>query len=31
MQTVYFVRHGQTEYNVQRRLQGWNDSPLSPQ
>ncbi|HQH71708.1 MAG TPA: histidine phosphatase family protein [bacterium] len=31
MPTVYFVRHGQTEFNLQRRLQGWNDSPLSAQ
>lgn len=26
---VYFCRHGQTEYNKQKRLQGWKDSPLS--
>lgn len=26
---VYFARHGQTEYNKQKRLQGWKDSPLS--
>jgi len=24
------VRHGQTEYNAQSRLQGWCDSPLTP-
>lgn len=27
---VYLVRHGQTEFNVQARLQGWADSPLTP-
>ncbi|MEO0972987.1 MAG: histidine phosphatase family protein [Pseudomonadota bacterium] len=27
--TLYFVRHGQTEWNVQRRLQGRADSPLT--
>lgn len=26
----YLIRHGQTEYNVQRRLQGGSDSPLTP-
>ncbi|MDX9753809.1 MAG: histidine phosphatase family protein [bacterium] len=31
MKTVYFVRHGETLFNQQKRLQGWNDSPLSPQ
>lgn len=29
MKTVYFVRHGETRFNRERRLQGWNDSPLS--
>lgn len=29
MKTVYFVRHGETEYNQEKRLQGWCDSPLS--
>ncbi|MGI6454624.1 MAG: histidine phosphatase family protein [bacterium] len=29
MKTVYFVRHGETLFNQQRRLQGWRDSPLS--
>lgn len=29
MKTIYFVRHGQTEFNLQKRLQGWRDSPLS--
>lgn len=27
--TLYLVRHGQTEFNVQRRLQGSRDSPLT--
>ncbi len=26
---VYLVRHGQTEFNKHKRLQGWKDSPLS--
>jgi broad specificity phosphatase PhoE len=26
---VYFIRHGQTEWNVERRMQGHNDSPLT--
>ncbi|MBN2328931.1 MAG: histidine phosphatase family protein [Candidatus Omnitrophica bacterium] len=29
MKTIYFVRHGQTQFNLENRLQGWNDSPLS--
>ncbi len=29
MKTVFFVRHGETEYNQEKRLQGWCDSPLS--
>lgn len=29
--TIYLVRHGQTILNKYRRLQGWCDSPLSPQ
>lgn len=29
MKTIYFVRHGQTEFNLEKRLQGWRDSPLS--
>jgi len=28
--TLSLVRHGQTEYNAQERLQGWCDSPLTP-
>jgi probable phosphoglycerate mutase len=27
--TLYLVRHGQTVYNVEGRLQGWCDSPLT--
>lgn len=30
MLTLSLVRHGQTEYNAQGRLQGWCDSPLTP-
>ena len=29
MKTVFFVRHGETEFNREKRLQGWIDSPLS--
>lgn len=25
---IYWVRHGKTEFNKERRLQGWSDSPL---
>jgi len=28
--TLSLVRHGQTRYNAQQRLQGWCDSPLTP-
>ena len=28
--TIYIVRHGETEWNIQRRLQGHADSPLTP-
>ncbi len=28
--SVYFIRHGQTLFNREQRLQGWMDSPLSP-
>jgi probable phosphoglycerate mutase len=28
--TLSLVRHGQTYYNAQHRLQGWCDSPLTP-
>ena len=27
--TVFLVRHGETEWNRQRRYQGWSDSPLT--
>lgn len=27
--TLYLVRHGQTQHNVEGRLQGWCDSPLT--
>lgn len=29
MKPVYIVRHGQTEYNVAGKAQGWKDSPLT--
>lgn len=29
MLTIYFTRHGQTEWNVQRRLQGWGNGELT--
>jgi probable phosphoglycerate mutase len=29
--TLYLVRHGRTEFNAARRLQGWADSPLTPE
>ena len=28
---LFLVRHGETEWNIQRRMQGWGDSPLTPQ
>ncbi|MEW6234111.1 MAG: histidine phosphatase family protein [Candidatus Omnitrophota bacterium] len=31
MKTVYFVRHGETLFNREKRLQGWRDSSLSEQ
>lgn len=27
--TLYITRHGQTEWNVQKKMQGWLDSPLT--
>ena len=29
--SIYFVRHGQTIFNVFNRMQGWSDSPLTDQ
>ncbi len=29
--TLYFVRHGQTYLNKYQRMQGWADSPLTPE
>lgn len=29
MLNLYIVRHGQTEWNLERRFQGWLDSPLT--
>jgi probable phosphoglycerate mutase len=29
--TLYYVRHGLTDWNVQQRLQGRNDVPLNPE
>lgn len=29
MTTFYIVRHGETEWNLEQRLQGWLDSPLT--
>ncbi|HEX9025467.1 MAG TPA: histidine phosphatase family protein [Clostridium sp.] len=27
--TLYLMRHGQTLFNVRRKVQGWRDSPLT--
>lgn len=29
MTTLYITRHGETEWNIEGRMQGWNDSPLT--
>ncbi len=29
MLRIYITRHGETEWNTQKRMQGWNDSPLT--
>jgi broad specificity phosphatase PhoE len=29
MLTLYVVRHGETKWNTERRMQGWQDSPLT--
>lgn len=26
---IYLVRHGQTDFNKDRKLQGWSESPLN--
>ena len=26
---IYFVRHGETDWNVQGLIQGWTDTPLN--
>lgn len=31
MLTIYLVRHGETLFNVQKKIQGWCDSPLTTQ
>ncbi len=28
--TLYLMRHGQTLFNLEKRIQGWCDSPLTP-
>ncbi|KKB72725.1 MULTISPECIES: histidine phosphatase family protein [Bacillus] len=30
MLTLYIARHGQTEWNIEKRMQGWEDSKLTP-
>lgn len=30
MKDLYLMRHGQTLFNVRRKIQGWCDSPLTP-
>ena len=29
--TVYLLRHGQTFFNRYNKMQGWSDSPLTPE
>lgn len=29
MLRIYITRHGETEWNLEKRMQGWNDSPLT--
>ncbi len=29
MLTIYLTRHGETEWNIEQKLQGWSDSPLT--
>ena len=29
MLILFFLRHGQTHYNIQERVHGWNDAPLT--
>lgn len=29
MKTLYLMRHGETQFNAQHRIQGWCDSPLT--
>ncbi|WP_313350677.1 phosphoglycerate mutase family protein, partial [Exiguobacterium sp.] len=29
MPTLYITRHGETEWNLEKRMQGWEDSPLT--
>ncbi|MFX3699429.1 phosphoglycerate mutase family protein, partial [Streptococcus suis] len=29
VKTIYLMRHGETLFNTQKRVQGWSDSPLT--